>query len=198
MDNFILSKASSWSWMRKASREVNPLWVTNPWSLTGASGWRPICEEARVGGRAGTGFGVSCFRWVAIFCEKDEAHPLAGNFGRQTHRVRRRDPPRFDRGWALHQRLLIWATERKEICLWGSDRRTGSGAGSFLASGAPKGFMGTGVGLGCSGNWALRGLGCFEITWVEISRLVLCLYGRSDGTTFGPWLVGLSIGLVRV
>ena len=30
MDNFMLSKASSWSWARKASREVNPLWVTNP------------------------------------------------------------------------------------------------------------------------------------------------------------------------
>lgn len=39
--------------------------------------------------------------------KKDEAHPLTGNFENQTYGVGRRDPPRFDRGWTLHRRLLI-------------------------------------------------------------------------------------------
>jgi hypothetical protein len=75
-----------------------------------------IAKKLGLGLERGPGFGISCLRWVSnLLRKKDEAHPLTGNFGTQTYRVRRRDPPRFDRGRALHQRLLIRVTQRSKF-----------------------------------------------------------------------------------
>jgi len=109
---------------------------------------------------------------------------LTGNFGIETHGVGRRDPPRIDRGWTLHQRLLIRETQWKENYLWSGDRRTGSGGMSFLASVVPKGFR---TCLGCSGNWEAGGLGCFEMAWVEISSMFVRAESRNHLRTLARW-----------